>query len=525
MLLDQKILYRLNEIGIALSKECSISILLEKILVSAKELTGADGGTIYTVTPKKTLHFEILLSDSLGLHGGGSSKIPISFPDLPLFLEDGAFNDNLMVAYAVNHKKSINIQNAYDEGEFDFSGTVQFDEKTGYRTKAVLTIPMKNHEDDVIAVLQLINPMGEGIFSSEDEQLAESLASQAGVALTNQILIANLRGLFESLIHVIAEAIDEKSPSTGNHGKRVPILALLLARAVNHTVEGPFKGIKFTDDELYELEVAAFLHDCGKITTPVHIVEKQHKLETIFDRIELVRTRFVALAEKTDKECLLKKLQWFQTCYPQEFTLEQEHFQLLEKESQKQLNQLEKDFEFLKRCNESKESITDKAIHYLQQIAHLNFSADQPMLTPDELENLSIIKGNLTDKEREIIKYHVVMTYRMLSQLKFPKELRHVPEIASSHHERVDGKGYPRGLKKEEMSIQARILAIADIFEALSAPDRPYKEALPLSEVFQIMQGLAEEGHIDSDLFALFLHSKAYLPYSRQYLAPDQLDI
>jgi HD-GYP domain-containing protein (c-di-GMP phosphodiesterase class II) len=525
MLLDQKILYKLNEIGIALSKERNIPLLLEKILLNAKDLTGADGGTIYTVTSERTLHFEIAISDSLKFHVGGSSHIPVPFDDLPLFLKDGALNDSLMVAYAVNHKKTINIKDAYHEHGFDFSGTRKFDASTGYRTKSVLTVPMKNHEEEVIAVLQLINPREGRPFSSEDEQLAESLASQAGVALTNQLLIANFRSLFESMIRVIAEAIDENSPSTGNHSKRVPIVTLLLAKAVNNTEEGPFRSVRFSEDELYELEIAAFLHDCGKITTPVYIVEKQHKLETIFDRIELVNTRFSTLAEKAEKELLLKKLQWFETHCPREFNSAKGSFSLFEKEFHEKLHQFKEDREFVRKCNEGKEPVTEATLHRLRQIAQMSYSADQPMLTPDELENLSIVKGNLTDKERDIIKHHVVMTYRMLSQLSFPKEWGHVPEIASSHHERVDGKGYPRGLKKEQMSIQARILAIADVFEALSAPDRPYKEALPLSRVFQIMRQLVDEGHLDPDLFEVFFKQRAYLPYALQYLAPEQIDL
>ena len=525
MLLDQKILNKLNEIGVALSKERNITLLLEKILISAKELTRADGGTIYTITPERTARFEISMSDSLGFHLGGTSGVPIAFPELQLFAKDGTFNDSLMVAYAVNHEKTINIKDAYHEQGFDFSSTRQFDAKTGYRTQSVLTIPMKNHEGEMIAVLQLINPEEEKSFSSEDEQLAESLASQAGVALTNQLLITNLRALFESLIRVIAEAIDEQSPSTGNHSKRVPIIALLLADAVNATQGGPLKDISFSKKELYELEVAAFLHDCGKITTPVHLVEKQHKLEAIIDRIELVQARFSALAEKTEKDLLLKKLQWFEIHHPREYASSIEAFSLLDKEFHEKLKQFKKDQDFIQNCNEGKATITDAVRERLSNIAQTSYSPNQPLLTPDELENLCIVKGNLTEKEKEIIKHHVVMTYRMLSQLYFPKELRLVPEIASSHHERVDGKGYPRGLKKEEILIQARILAIADVFEALSSPDRPYKETLTLSHVLQIMQKMTDEGHLDPNLFAVFLKKKAYLPYARQYLTSEQIDI
>ncbi|MCH9625239.1 MAG: hypothetical protein S4CHLAM123_04090 [Chlamydiales bacterium] len=482
MLLDQKVLNQLNEIGIALSKESHIPTLLEKILISAKELTYADGGTIYSVTPDHKLRFEISLSTSLGFHMGGSSEVPVHFTDLPLILENGEPNDQLMVAYSVNHKKSIRVRDAYQEEGFDFSGTKLFDEKTGYRTRSVLTVPMFNHENDVIAVLQLINPTTE--FSEEDQQLAESLGSQAGIALTNQLLISHLKGLFESLIQVVAEAIDEKSPSTAHHGKRMPIVTLLLAEAVSKSDQGPFKDVHYSKEELYELEVAAYLHDCGKITTPEYVVEKRHKLETIFDRIELVRVRYELLMEK-------------------------------KKNVGEEISRYREELALIERCNLGEQVMDEETLARLKQCA----------LTPDELENLSIVKGNLTDKERAIIQNHVTMTHRMLLKLKYPKNLAQVPEIAASHHERMDGKGYPRGLTGDQMSMRARILPIADIFEALSAPDRPYKKALPLSQVFEIMQELVDQGHLDPDLYAIFIKQKVYLPYAREYLSAEQLDV
>jgi HD-GYP domain-containing protein (c-di-GMP phosphodiesterase class II) len=524
MRFDEKALQRLNEIGIALSRESKIPPLLEKILIHAKELLEVDGGTIYTVTDH-LLHFEITLSDSLGLHVGGTSNIPVPFSDLPLRLPEGGANESLMVAYAVNHKQTIHIRDAYHEEGFDFSGTRRFDENTGYRTRAVLTIPIKDHEERVIAVIQLINPLDGGIFSEEDVQLAESLASQAGVALTNQRLILSLKKLFESLIGVIAEAIDEQSPFTANHSKRVPILAQLLAEAVNKASEGYFKEIHFSKEEIYELKVASFLHDCGKITTPIYLSEKKSKLETVFDRVELIQTRFMALNEKIEKDCLLKKLRWFESHYPKEFEAAHEEFSRLDKKYYEELAQNKEDSDFIVKVNEGREKIDPVAIERLRQIAFQSCGESHTLLTPEELEALSIAEGNLTEKEKEIVKHHVVMTYRMLAKLDFPKELKRVPEIAASHHERVDGRGYPLGLKREEMSIQARILAIADVFEALSAPDRPYRKALPLSEIFQIMQGMVEEGHLDPDLFELFLKQKVYLPYAQKYLDPLQIDL
>ncbi len=524
MQFDEKILKRLNEIGIALSREPRTPVLLEKILLSAKELTAADGGTIYMVTPQRTVHFEIALSSSLGFHMGGTSQIPMPFSDLPLDQPDGTPNDSLMVAYAVNHKKSINIRDAYTEKGFDFSGTRSFDKKTGYRTRSVLTIPFQNHEGDVIGGIQLINPPDEKGFSDWDVQLAESLASQAGIALTNQILIQNLKKLFESLIGVIAEAIDEKSPSTGNHSKRVPLLTTSLAEAVSEEAEGPLKNVHYSPEEVYELKVAAFLHDCGKITTPVHVVEKKRKLETIFDRIELIKMRYLALLETMKSDTDAKKLKWFELNFPREFNAARENFSLLDAEYQNKVQRIKEEKTWLEEVNRQHVPIDENATEKLNQIA-LRRSVDHiPLLTPDELENLSVRRGNLTDKERAIIEQHVVMTYRMLSQLEYPKELRRVTEIAASHHERVDGKGYPRGLKKEEIPLGSRILTVADVFESLSAPDRPYREAVPLSKVFAIMQEMVTEGHLDPDVYDIFIKKKVYLPYAQRFLTPDQID-
>jgi HD-GYP domain-containing protein (c-di-GMP phosphodiesterase class II)/DNA-dependent RNA polymerase auxiliary subunit epsilon len=532
---DARLLEKIDHlihVGISLSVERDSQVLLEKILTSAKQLTHADGGTIYSLTPDRKLRFEILWTDSLNFRLGGLFGEKIPFAELPLYLEDGTPNDKLIVAYAVNKAKTINIKDAYSEKGFDFSGTRAFDLRTGYRTKAVLTIPIKNHENTTIAVLQLINPIDEhtknvGFFSEEDQEFAEALASQAGVALANQSLISNLNELFESFIRVIAQAIDEKSPSTGNHGRRVPIVAQLLAESVGLCGEGPLKDISFTEDELYELKVAAFLHDCGKITTPVHIVEKSRKLETIFDRIDLIDTRFEVTRRDAYIQLLEDKLLWYENRVPH---LKHEMIRSLsdqEIEYEKKVGSFNRDQQFLHRCNKGEEAITDASKQRIKAIGIRTWKKREqltPFLSADEIENLTVSKGNLTDKERSIIENHVVMTQRMLTQLPYPKNLRQVPEIAGSHHEWVNGKGYPKGLTKEHMSIRARILAIADIFEALSSPDRPYKKAHPLSEVIRMMEGMVKEGHIDGDLFEVFLKEKVPLKYAREHLTPEQID-
>ena len=299
-------LEQLNGIGVALSRERDITRLLESILVAAKTITPADGGTLYRVSDDgQELRFEILRTDSLHIAMGGSSDHKIVFPNLPLHDANGHPNDALVAAYAAIYSQTVNIADAYTEENFDFSGTKQFDERTGYRSQSFLAVPMKDHEGDVIGVLQLINAIspstGEVVpFSIADQSLTESLASQAAIAITNRSLMAQLEALFESFIGLINLAIDEKSPYTGGHCQRVPALTMMLAEAVDATKEGPLASFSMSDKDRYELKIAGLLHDCGKVTTPVHVVDKATKLQTLFDRIDLVDTRFEVL--KRDQE-------------------------------------------------------------------------------------------------------------------------------------------------------------------------------------------------------------------------------
>ena len=290
---------KLSEVGIALSAEKDNERLMELILRSAKELTNADGGTLYTRSGNE-LVFEIMLTESLNIRLGGTSGSDIELPRIPLFDEQGNPNDRTVAARAALTRETVNISDVYDATGYDFSGTKAFDEKTGYRSKSFLTVPMQDHKDDVIGVLQLINPMdpedGSVVeFSISNQQMVESLASQAAIAMTNKRLLDEQKRLFEAFIELIAAAIDDKSPYTGGHCRRVPELTLMLADAAAAATTGPLKSFSMTPDDRYELEIAGWLHDCGKVTTPEFVVDKSTKLETIFDRIHLVNTRFEAL--------------------------------------------------------------------------------------------------------------------------------------------------------------------------------------------------------------------------------------
>lgn len=506
-----QLLDRLNQIGVSLSRETDLSRLLEAILMAAKELSNADAGTLYLVEDGM-LKFEILRTDSLSIAFGGTSGKAPTFTPIPLCLKDGSPNDDMVVACAVINDRTINIEDAYDVGSYDFSGTRLFDEKTGYRSKSFLTVPMKNHENEVIGVLQLINALDEAgnivPFSAASQHLVESLASQAAIALTNRQLIEQLEKLFESLIKLINTAIDDKSPYTGGHCERVPELTMMLAEAVHAADYGPFKDFRMDEGDRYELKIAGLLHDCGKITTPVHVVDKATKLQTLFDRIELVDTRFEVL--KRDAEIALLKGQ-----------LTQEQYQI-------HLQQLDADRQFLRQANLGGEFMSQDDIGRVQQIAKYRWrnpaGEECDFLSDNEAGNLSIARGTLNAEERAIINHHIDVTIQMLEALPWPRHLKHVPEYAGGHHERMDGKGYPRHLTREQMSIQARVMAIADIFEALTASDRPYKPGKTLTEALTILGRMKLDHHVDPDLFDIFVREKVYLRYAEQFLDQQQID-
>ncbi|MDD5481015.1 HD family phosphohydrolase [Rhodoferax sp.] len=521
-------LEQLNDIGASLSKERDITRLLEKILLAAKTITHADGGTLYRMLEDgKTLRFEILRTDSLGIAMGGTAAEDMNFPDLALYNSSGQANDTLVAAYAAIHRVTVNIDDAYTEPNFDFSGTRAFDQRTGYRSQSFLTVPLRNHEGDVIGVLQLINAQRPGssevvAFSAADQSLAESLASQAAIALSNRLLLTQVEELFEAFIGLINLAIDEKSHYTGGHCQRVPELTMMLAEAADQATEGPLADFHMSDLDRYELKIAGLLHDCGKITTPVHVVDKATKLHTLFDRIGLIDTRFEVLKRDAEIATLRQQL----ALRP---VVDAAAEAALRSQNQAALAALEDDRAFLRQANIGGEVMSDADVARVREIGTSRSwrnpdGVQTRFLTSDELENLCIRKGTLTADERDIINYHIVATIKMLEKLPWPRHLKNVPEYAGGHHERMDGRGYPKGLTRDQMSVQARIMGIADIYEALTAADRPYKPGMKLSQAMGIMANFKADGHIDPDLFDIFLQQGVYRRYAEKFLNPLQLD-
>ncbi|MEZ5964817.1 MAG: HD domain-containing phosphohydrolase [Planctomycetota bacterium] len=521
-------LEQLNDIGVALSKEKDLARLLEQIVQAAKALTHADAGTLYRVTDDGLCRFEIVRTDSLGLAYGGTSGQAIPFAPIPLRHRDGAPNDTMVVVHAALSGRTVNIEDAYVDERFDFSGTRAFDARTGYRSKSFMTVPMKNHEGQIIGVLQLINAedpdTGEVVrFADADQRLAESLASQAAIALTNRILIEQLEDLFESFIELINVAIDEKSPYTGGHCQRVPVLTMMLADAATHAAQGPLAGVRLSDKQLQELKLASLMHDCGKLTTPVNIVDKATKLQKICDRIELVATRFAVLKRDAEIAALQAKSELAHSAPGDVAGLA-----AIDAELRSRHAELDSDLAFLRQCNLGGETMAEAQIERVERIAAQVFvdaaGSAVPVLDADEVQNLSVQRGTLTQADRQCINNHAAMTHKMLAALPWPRHLRNVPAIAGSHHERLDGKGYPRGLRGSALSTQARILAIADVFEALTAKDRPYKPGKPLSESLRILGSMVVEGAIDPQLFDVFVRAKVYLDYAQRFLDPAQVD-
>ena len=496
-------LYQLVKIGLGLSSEKNIDRLLERIVREARHFTNADGGTLYIKeSEREALDFAIVQNDSLGVCMGGSGEA-ISWPPVPLRLADNQENHRNVSAHCALTGEPVNIPDVYDAEGFDFQGTRDFDASTGYRSHSMLVIPLRDHEDEVIGVLQLLNAKDRKTgavvaFLEHEVGMVMSLASQAAIALTKMRLVRGLENLLDAFVRTIGDAIDEKSPYTAGHVFRVANLTEKIALEVNSATTGKFAPISFSADELAEIRMAAWLHDVGKITTPEHLMDKATKLETIFDRIELVRHR-VEISRLNDEVTRLEN----EPCPRDEARPAAQRPIEKTEEWQEIIN-------FLDTINLGGEGLPADSIEKVQRLAGITYAMsgmDLPLLAPDEVENLCVQKGTLTAAERKVMNHHVDMSIRMLEGLPFPKKLRNVAVYAGMHHEKLNGTGYPRGLANGASPLPARMLALADVLEALTAADRPYKPGKMLSEAMGILEELVDRGDLDGELCDLVVES------------------
>ena len=522
------------------------SDIIERILQVAQETCSADGYFFYKVNDKRFLNFEF---------ANIKNKQFMDHNLFPSIFLPSVKNKKMKTAVEICalNQEIINNPNIHNVHDIDFSSFFEFDDKNDYTTISMLTIPLTNHKKNLIAVIQFINPKnskGQTIsFTSEMQNIIYSICPLITLVISNKTLKENYSHLLESFIEVLARAIDAKSPYTGGHCQRVPIITKLLTTAAIQENSGSLKNFEMSDDDWYALHIASWLHDCGKITTPEHIVDKATKLETVNNRIHEIRTRFEVLRRDAHIEYLKKRLQ---------NTNSQEELQI---EYIEQVKNLEDDFNFIADCNIGDKKLTPEDSARIVEISKRTFTRNFNRMTglswaekdcvkdiqkntfPEvehiiqdredqllgsynngELYNLRIVTGTINKEERRKVNEHITVTTDMLKALPFPPELSSIIEYAGSHHERIDGKGYPKGLTGDEMSIPAKIMAIADIFEALTACDRPYKVPKKLSEVLRIMYKMKMSGHIDPELYDVFIKSNVFSDYAKQYIDDSQID-
>ena len=507
---------RLAEIGRALSGEYDLNTLLEKICDEVRKFTFADACTLY-IAKENQLHIRIFQNQSMAIRMGGKTGEEIKLPPVNLV-------ESNVSAYVALKGVSVNIPDVYDTDLFDFTGPKEFDNGTGYRSTSMLVCPMRNHENDIIGVLQLVNALNPDTgkiipFLPDYVSLTESLASQAAVSITNAHLINDMEHLFESFVEVMATAIDEKSPITGGHIRRVANLTMVMAEELHKNSKPPFQNVHFTPEKFHELRVASWMHDIGKVTTPVEIIEKSKKLETIFDRAQFVDLRMQFIIQSTQLEATQSQLKLIQDGATPEKIKE------LEESATKTTQELKEIREFILKCNEPSEFLEDEYIERLQEIAQKTYKDEhgneQPFLNSDELKNLSIRKGSINEQERQIMKNHAQITLDMLDKIPFTKKLKNIPNFAGAHHECLNGLGYPLGLKSEEIPFEGKLMAVTDIAEALTAKDRPYKKAMPLEQVYKILRKMVDNEELDRDLVDFFINEKIYETYQAKYEMPD----
>jgi HD-GYP domain-containing protein (c-di-GMP phosphodiesterase class II) len=508
---------QLIHIGESLSAKNSLVNIFTLILNEAMDYANADGGTIYIVSnDRKFLDFKLTYNKSLNLKMGNADA-PVTWPSIPLYLKSGLANMSYMVSYVYHTKDSKTFEDVYEQNLFDNTGTQKFDTRNKYRSQSMAAIPLINHEDEVMGVIQLINAMDEEgnviPFGKDHIEMLNSLASQAAISLSNTRLIESLEELLLQFIKSIGSAIDRKSKYTAGHVKRVATLTEEIARRINEDEDGYFKDVYFNGDQLKEISMAGWMHDVGKIVTPECIMDKSTKLQKIIDRIEIIKIRCELIKQVIKKD--INKLK-----------LDGKHTKEKEQELAQISCQLDDDISLIKNLNYGVENLSvenKNEIERMYSFSYFSEGKEYKILSDDEKMNLMISRGTLTDDEFAIMKDHAQVTWEMLSTLQFPKKYENVPVFAAAHHERLDGGGYPHNLSESKIPLQARIIAVADVFEALLA-ERPYKNGKKVSEALKIIAFMVQDHKLDKAVVDILIDSGLHISFAQKIAKPEQVD-
>jgi HD-GYP domain-containing protein (c-di-GMP phosphodiesterase class II) len=486
----------LNKIGIALTSETNLEKLMGLIVQKARELTNADGGSLY-LKEKDVLYFYVTQNDTLSDRGNLKGGFKHQY-ELPLTEES-------IAGFVALTGEILNIEDAYNLPEtVSYRFNFDFDHENNYRTRSILVAPMKAPDGEVVGVLQLINAIDNTgnvvVFPKAVESLVNSLASQAAVAIRNARLINDIKNLFKSLIQYSASAIDARSPHTAGHSRRVAAYSGAVAMAINAAETGYFADVTFTAEQLEELHYSAWLHDIGKIGVPEHVLDKGSKLSD--DNLSAIKARFELI--KTLETCKLHER------LREKGNLEKED---LKKSIEAVRTDLRDKYDLIYRISTSN-FLSDKDLNILQNIASCKYTTlegeTRPYLEQEELYALSVIRGNLTKEEYKQIQLHAGHTLHIIENIPFPEYLEKVPFFASSHHEMLDGTGYPNGISGEALPLQSRILAVVDIYDALTASDRPYRRTMPVDKALNILKEEAEKDRLDKEIVKLFIEKEIY---------------
>ena len=510
-------LAELTSVGVALSTERNLLALLDMILTQARRITSSDAASLYLVergengsTPT-TLCFRLAQNYTL-------RDLPFSETTVPI-------DHTSLAGYTAATGEPLVIEDVYLlPDDVSYRQNRSFDEKFGYRTKSMLVIPMRTHRDEIIGVLQLINRKRDrdAVLSSNeiidtqvlayDQQAVElvsALASQAAVAIENSLLYEDIERLFEGFVTAAVTAIEQRDPTTSGHSGRVATLTVGLAEAVASGGVGPYRGLRFTREQLRELRYAGLLHDFGKVGVREQVLIKKKKLYP-WD-LDIIRHRFAFLLQRADLQFERERADYLLSHGTAQY---EEFVSRLEQMRRTRRNELNRFLDAIVQANEPT-ILPEGSFHELKEInerTYIDFEGvERPLLRDEELRFLMIRKGNLDDRERREIESHVTHTYRFLEQIPWTRELSRIPEIAYGHHEKLNGTGYPRRVTGAEIPVQTRMMTIADIFDALTATDRPYKRAVPAERALDILSEEAREGMIDMNLLKTFIEARIYL--------------